>query len=165
MPQDVAQWLAEIQSLQRQVAELQRDRDQAYASADNLRELYDAEAQQRRRDVAAYTGKIEQLQKELAALQKLPEENLPIEAGQTASADSPARLDDSGFDLDIASIQSKHSVAQLQTALITSQKQCEQLKRMLIVEQAAHRQTRESLTAALGDTVDLLAKERSGAEG
>jgi len=41
MSQDVAQWLGEIQSLQRQVAELKSARDVAYASADNLRSLYE----------------------------------------------------------------------------------------------------------------------------
>ena len=62
---------------------------------------------------------------------------------------------------EIMSIQSDRSVERLQAELIAAKKQCEQLKSRLSAEQAEHAQTRESLTAALGDVVDLLAKERS----
>ncbi|MEO1446542.1 MAG: hypothetical protein AAFV46_09950, partial [Cyanobacteria bacterium J06635_11] len=66
---NAAEWLTEVQSLQRQVGELQQARDRAYASADNLRQLYDAEAQQHRRDVEAANQKIERLKKALAVFQ------------------------------------------------------------------------------------------------
>lgn len=142
MTQDVTQWIAEVRSLQRQVVDLQQARDQAYASSDNLRRLYEAEAQQRRRDVAIYTEKIKQLQQALAALQSPPDQR----AGRLTA--------------EIESIQSTQSVAQLQSQLIAMTKRCEQLKTLLEAEQADHAQTRQSLTTALGDAVDLLAKER-----
>ena len=63
MSQDVAQWLGEIQSLQRQVAELKSARDVAYASADNLRSLYETEARQRQRDLMNSQKTIARLQK------------------------------------------------------------------------------------------------------
>ncbi|KPQ33773.1 MAG: RIM-binding protein of the cytomatrix active zone [Phormidesmis priestleyi Ana] len=143
MSQDVAQWLGEIQSLQRQVAELKSARDVAYASADNLRSLYETEARQRQRDLMNSQKTIARLQKDLEMLQAPQDEN-----SERLSAE-------------IMSIQSDRSVERLQAELIAAKKQCEQLKSRLSAEQAEHAQTRESLTAALGDVVDLLAKERS----
>ncbi len=142
VPADVVQWLAEIQSLQRQVAELKQERDLAYDSADNLRSLYDAEAQQRQRESLAATHKTEQLQKALDAFQATPTET------------------SERFSAEISSVQNIRSIEQLQAQLIAAKKQCEQLKALLKAEQTEHAQTRESLTAALGDAVDLLAKER-----
>ncbi|MEO1385772.1 MAG: hypothetical protein AAFV85_00190 [Cyanobacteria bacterium J06634_6] len=43
---------------------------------------------------------------------------------------------------------------------MTAKKECDRLKSLLKAEQAEHEKTRESLTAALGDAVDLLTKER-----
>ncbi|MEL6813934.1 MAG: hypothetical protein AAFP03_03860 [Cyanobacteria bacterium J06598_3] len=140
---NAVQWLAEIQALQRQVAELQEARDRAYASADNLRQLYDAEAQQRRRDAESSQRKIDRLQKTLGEFH------------------SPAG-DVGQLKTEISRIQSNRSVEQLQAQLVSSRQQCEQLKKLLSTEQEEHEQTRQSLTAALGDAVDLLAKERSG---
>ena len=146
MSQDVTQWVAEVRSLQRQVSELQRSRDQAYASADNLRQMYEAEAQQRRRDNASYSQKIEQLQQTLADSQMpsaAPSNQLNAEIN--ALQISPLNPD---------------SVAQLQAQLMSASRQSQELKAQLEAEQNDHKQTRESLTAALGDAVDLLAKER-----
>jgi hypothetical protein len=147
---DVVRWLSEIQSLQRQVAELKQERDLAYASADNLRNLYDTEAQQRQRDTLSAQRTIERLQKALEAFEST---ELP-QAGtlQTSSSER--------FSAEVASIQNTRSVEQLQAQLIAAKQQCEQLKALLKAEQIDHAQTRESLTAALGDAVDLLAKER-----
>ena len=140
---NAVQWLAEVQALQRQVAELEEARDRAYASADNLRQLYDAEAQQRRRDAEHCQRKIDHLQKTLGEVH------------------SPAG-DVGQLKTEISRIQSNRSVEQLQAQLVSSRQQCEQLKKLLSTEQEEHEQTRQSLTAALGDAVDLLAKERSG---
>ena len=62
MSQNAAQWLAEVQSLQRQVRSLQAERDKAYASADNWRKLYESEGQQRRRDAEKHAQKLQSLQ-------------------------------------------------------------------------------------------------------
>ncbi|NJM96747.1 MAG: hypothetical protein HC800_05725 [Phormidesmis sp. RL_2_1] len=144
MSQDVTQWLAEIQSLQRQVKELQRSRDEACASADKLRQLYEAEGQQRRRDNAAYSHKIKQLEQALAEF------------------NAPSIADSKQLNVEITNIPSTPaSLTQLQSQLVATQKQCETLKTLLKNEQAEHARTRENLTAALGDAVDLLAKERA----
>lgn len=146
MSQDVTQWVAEVRSLQRQVSELQRSRDQAYASADNLRQMYEAEAQQRRRDNASYSQKIEQLQ-------------LALADSQSPSAAYSNQLT-AAIDEVQTSPASRDSVTPLQAQLMSAIKQCEELKAQLEAEQNEHKRTRESLTAALGDAVDLLAKER-----
>ncbi len=142
MSQDVAQWLAEVQSLQRKVAELQQERDRAYASADNLRKLYESEATQRQRDTASAQRRVEMLERAVAELR------------------SPQDEGDGKLGIEIARIKGNYSVEQLQTQLVAAKQQCEQLKVLLEEEQIAHAKTRESLTAALGDAVDLLAKER-----
>ena len=78
MDQNVAQWLAEVQSLQKQVSELQQDREQAYSSAENWRKLYESEAQQRRRDVEVSSQKIEKLQQEINNLMAEKGQDLPM---------------------------------------------------------------------------------------
>lgn len=146
MSQDVTQWVAEVRSLQRQVSELQRSRDQAYASADNLRQMYEAEAQQRRRDNASYSQKIEQLQQTLADFQ------MPSAA--------PSNQLNAEIDAHQILPFSPEAATQLQAQLMSANRQCEELKAQLEAEQNEHQRTCESLTAALGDAVDLLAKER-----
>ena len=159
MSQNVSQWLAEIQSLQRQVTMLQQEREQAYHSGKSWRDLYEGEAKQRQRDAVAHSRKLAQLEQTLKSLQSADtgglEEGAQTQAGE-AVQDASARQ----LETVIATIQQTTSVEQLQTQLIASQRQCAQLKRQLKAEQDEHEQTRESLTAALGDAVDLLAKER-----
>lgn len=147
MAQDVAQWLAEVKALQQQVAKLAEERDRAYASADNLRSMYDAESQQRQRDAIAAQRKIEKLKQTVIALQT------PDDA--VATGELSGRLK-----ADITAIQNNRSIESLQAQLVESKKQCERLKNRLEAEQAEHEKTRQSMTAALGDAVDLLAKER-----
>jgi len=48
MAHDVTQWLAEIRSLQHQLAMARQERDQAYRSAANWQRIYEKEAEQRR---------------------------------------------------------------------------------------------------------------------
>lgn len=48
MTHDVTQWLAEIRSLQHQLAAARQERDQAYRSAANWQRIYEKEAEQRR---------------------------------------------------------------------------------------------------------------------
>ncbi len=117
MSQDVTQWVAEVRSLQRQVSELQGSRDQAYASADNLRQMYEAEAQQRRRDNASYSQKIEQLQ-------------LALADSQSPSAAYSNQLT-AAIDEVQTSPASRDSVTPLQAQLMSAIKQCEELKAQL----------------------------------
>lgn len=137
----VSAWLVEIQALQKQIAELKEERSQAYASADNWRNAYDAEAQQRRRDMEMYQSRIGQLE------QALSEQQAVEQALGGVSA------------VELSKIRGNQSVEQLQSQLIAARQACERLSAQLQEEQAEHLNTRESLTAALGDAVDLLSKE------
>lgn len=59
MSQDVSQWLAEIRTLQRQLADTRKERDQAFASAANWRRLYETEARQRRQEAVEMRSQIQ----------------------------------------------------------------------------------------------------------
>ncbi len=148
---NAAQWLAEVQALQRQLGELQQERERAYESADNWRKLYDLEAQQRRRDSAIAAGKIERLQKDLGDLRAANTQTTNTQSGDLTAvhSDSPGGQ--------------TSQLTQLQFELSAVKQECERLQAQLETEQSAHTQTRNSLTAALGDAVDLLSKERAAA--
>lgn len=148
MSPNVSHWLAEIQSLQRQVADLQQEKEQAYASVDNWRRLYEAEAQQRRREAAANIRRVEQLQQ---ALDEQPSSH---------TEESSVGLSTDG----VEEIREGHSVRALRIELAKARAQCQQLQALLEAEQENHAQTRESLTTALGDAVDLLKKDHPGTD-
>lgn len=65
----VQQWLAEIKGLQQKLLEVQQEREQAYASAANWRNLYEIEAKQRRAEAQTSQAAIAALQAELTAYQ------------------------------------------------------------------------------------------------
>ncbi|NJL46971.1 MAG: hypothetical protein HC929_05035 [Leptolyngbyaceae cyanobacterium SM2_5_2] len=122
MTQDITQWIAEVRTLQHQLADARRERDQAYNSAANWRRLYENEARQRRQEA-------EQLEAQIKVLR----------------ATSPAESSvSSGLHQEASSC---HPVTQEQIKVLTQQ---------LEAERQAHTQTRQSLTAALGDTFDIL---------
>lgn len=145
MSQDVRQWLAEIKLLQQKLAAAQQERDEAYASAANWRNLYEKEAKQRRTEAAMARQTIESLNAEIHQLRSvpsLPEEPVEVETIRQEVAQ-------------IAGID--HLKAALLQARIESDRYAHALK----VEQTAHIQTRKALTTALGDTMDSLARERT----
>lgn len=149
MSQDISQWIAEIQALREQVAQAQRDRDTALETATKWSELYNTEAEQRRKEAKLSQEMIESLKTEIQQLK----------AGITL------KTDDS---LDVAAISQE--VEQLQTVTLLQQKlievtiEREQLIKALKAEQENHVNTRQSLTTALSDMVDLLTKH-SGSDG
>ncbi|MEM8503295.1 MAG: hypothetical protein AAF716_09105 [Cyanobacteria bacterium P01_D01_bin.1] len=149
-----AQWLAEVQALQRQIGELQQERERAYESANNWRKLYDQEAQQRRRDSAIATGKIERLQKDISDLREAARE-ADTDGGPTDGSPTVQSLTQSDAQI--------LELTQLKASLETAEQECKQLQTQIETERVAHAQTRNSLTAALGDAVDLLSKERAAA--
>jgi septal ring factor EnvC (AmiA/AmiB activator) len=129
MTQDLTQWIAEVRTLQRQLADTQNDRDQAYNSAANWRRLYETEARQRREEAAESQAQIHALQQKLAA--------------------DPRRA----IEQDVAAAD---SLEHLQHQLEELVQRCQELTQRLQAEQEAHAQTRQTLTAALGDTFDAL---------
>ncbi len=122
MPHDVTQWIAEVRTLQHQLADARRERDQAYNSAANWRRLYENEARQRRQEVAQFEAQMTTLQASDPATSA---------AGLGAGGESSPSLK-------------------------AMQQHIETLTQQLEAERLAHAQTRQSLTAALGDTFDRL---------
>lgn len=147
MSHDVSQWIAEIQALREQVAEAQRDRDTALETATKWSELYNTEAEQRRKETKLSQEMIESLKAEIQQLK----------AGITLKSDDT--LDVSAISQEVEQLQ---SVTQLQQKLIEVTIAREQLTKALKAEQESHINTRQSLTTALSDMVDLLTKHPAG---
>ncbi len=149
MSNDVTQWLAEIRSLQDQLVEAHRERDAAYESATNWRRLYETEAQQRRIDA------------------RLAEEALQALRDQLQQAETTTTPNWQGDAVPIAlkvEVERLQTVTDLQTRLLQVLVERDRLSQDLKSEQTEHAQTRKSLTMALGDAIDTLARERAAWE-
>ena len=142
-------WLAEIQALKQQLVEQQRDRDAAWESAQKWRKLYNTEAEQRRTDADLSQQAIASLKIELHKLKG-------IDAGVLVDGQTTTAI--------TQEIQQIQSVQELQAKLIAVTKERDRLLQALKTEQENHAQTRKSLTTALGDAIDSLARQRAGTE-
>lgn len=142
------QWLAEISALKQQMVQLQGERDQAWESSQKWRKLFNTEAEQRRTDAQMSQQAIASLKAELHKFQGIDAKTLPDAA--TAIA----------IQQEIAQIK---SVEELKTKFIALVKERDRLLQALKLEQDNHAQTRKSLTTALGDAIDSLARERGAA--
>ncbi len=149
MSNDVTKWIAEIKALREQLAEAQRDRDAALDSAAQWSQLYNREAEQRRTETKASQRTIESLKREIDHLKANLLEN-PDEA------------------VDLSTISTKvkqiNTVEELQQKLIEALSDRDRLVEAFKAEQMSHARTRQSLTTALGDTIDLLTKHREGVQ-
>jgi chromosome segregation ATPase len=146
MSNDVTQWLAQIKALKQQLAETISDRDTAYESADNWRQLYNTEAQQRRTEARLAQQQVETLKAEIRQRQ-----------GESShlKADDPEAA--SAIEQELAKMQ---TVEELRTKLKDIMVERDRLLDALKTEQTNHAQTRKSLTTVIGDTIDQLSKER-----
>ncbi|MFN6571021.1 hypothetical protein [Dendronalium sp. ChiSLP03b] len=143
-------WLAEIQALKQQLGEQQRERDAAWESAEKWRKLYNTEAEQRRTDAHLSQQAIASLKVEIQKLKG-------IEAGILVDGKITTAIQQE--------IQQIQSVKELQGKLIAVTKERDRLLQALKTEQDNHAQTRKSLTTALGDAIDSLARERKSEQG
>lgn len=146
MTHDVKQWLGEIKHLQQKLEEAHKERDEAFASAANWRSLYETEAQQRRTETALSRRTMADLK---AAVQKT-QAILPV---TEPSAEVPTAIQ-----AQVDSLTTLNDLRQKLTAVLV---ECDRLTQALTIERANHEQTRKALTSALGDTVDMLTKERA----
>lgn len=128
MTQDISHWLTEIRTLQRQLADVRKERDQAFASAANWRRLYETEARQRRHQVENWRSQHHQAQS-----QPLPSQPSQLAAHPSIPEAGPVQ-------------------AQLNAAL----ERCQELASRLEAERQAHAHTRQTLTTALGEAFDTL---------
>ncbi len=147
MEQDLTQqWLTEIQTLKQQLADAERDRNQAWESAEKWRKLYNIEAEQRRSDALLSQQAIASLKTEIQKIKGIDETKLPDADTNTSIKAEIAVID---------------SVQELQTKLIAITKERDRIQQALKYEQENHSQTRRSLTTALGDAIDSLTRERA----
>jgi len=147
MAQDLTQqWLEEIQTLRQQLAQKQLDLNAAWESAEKWRKLYNTEAEQRRTDAHLFQQTIASLKAEIHKLQGID---------TTTLADGKATA---AIQAEIKQIQ---AVEELQAKLIAITKERDRLLQAFKTEQESHAQTRKSLTTALGDAIDSLARERA----
>jgi len=146
MSNEVTQWLAQIKALKQQLADSVSDRDAAYESAANWRQLYTNEAQQRRTEARLAQEQIETLK---AQIQQLQGDSSRLKADDPEAA--------SAIEQEVAQLQTLEELkAKLKEVLAERDRLMDALK----IEQTNHAQTRKSLTAVIGDTIDQLTKER-----
>jgi hypothetical protein len=145
MTQDLTQkWLTEIQSLTQQMTQFQRERDEAWESSQKWRQLYNTEAEQRRADTKMHQEEIVTIK---AELQKFS--GINTEPG----TDSTTAIQQQ--------ISQFNSIEELQMQLLEVIQERDCLLQALKLEQENHAQTRKSLTTALGDAIDSLARSRT----
>jgi hypothetical protein len=136
-------WLTEIQSLTQQMKQFQRERDEAWESSQKWRQLYNTEAEQRRADTKMHQEAIASVK---AEEQKFLGVNTEIGTDSTTAIQQQ--------------IAQFNSIEELQTQLLEIIQERDSLLRALKLEREGHIQTRKSLTTALGDAIDSLARSR-----
>ncbi|MEM1169843.1 MAG: hypothetical protein AAGJ08_12385 [Cyanobacteria bacterium P01_H01_bin.35] len=152
MTQDITPWLNEIKGLQEKIVELQTELNSAQDSASQWRQLYNTEAQQRRNESQQSQETIENLKTKVHQLKSfslvkedrnetLTNIEQQIENLQTL-AEFKAKI--------IETIQERDRAVE----------EVQKLTKTLKQEQTNHANTRKSLTNALADAVDLLAKAK-----
>ncbi len=150
MGEDVRQWLEQIRQLQNQLSQLRQECDRAYESAANWQRLYETEAQQRRYEAHMAREKLQALEEQIQTRHRSPWQGGGEEVAETVAEEVAQWEGEAMREKWVALIQErdrlKQTVATLSQALQT--------------EQSQHHQTRQSLTAALGDAIDQLNRER-----
>lgn len=136
MKQDISDWLNEVKSLQQQLSIMQQERDAAFQEAAQWRDRFHDETQLRQKKISLLQDQIRQLEAAQAALQSTDPSDIGTEVIESlAGMTDPAELQ-----------QYVHEIAQERNAL----------RRELETERKAHQATREELSLALGDAIDLL---------
>ncbi len=135
MKQDISYWLNEVKSLQQQLGVMQQERDAAFQEAAQWRDRFHDETQLRQQKISLLQDQIRQLEAAQAALQSTDPSDAPEVLESLAGMTDPAELQ-----------QYVHEIAQERNAL----------RRDLEAERKAHQATREELSLALGDAIDLL---------
>ena len=136
MKQDISYWLNEVKSLQQQLGVMQQERDAAFQEAAQWRDRFHDETQLRQQKVSLLQEQIRQLETAQAALQSADADDVAPEVLESlAGMTDPIELQ-----------QYVHEIAQERNSL----------RRELESERKAHQATREELSLALGDAIDLL---------
>lgn len=153
MTYEITQWLEEIKSLQQQLAQAQSEREAAQASAAHWRELYNTEAQQRRNEAKQAEQIIANLKQEI---QQLKEKHTFLKTDNNSES---IAIEKELEKIPVNELKIKLAEIMQQRERLLSEN--ERLTEALKAEKAAHIKTRESLTTALGDTIELLKATRA----
>jgi chromosome segregation ATPase len=145
MSEEVMQWLAEIRTLKQELAQAESDRNAAMESAAHWRKLYNIEARQRREEAQSARAQSQQLQ---ARLEEFVEETRSV---SVADLDASIR----------AELEALDSSDALKEKLIAVIQERDRALESLKTEQENHIETRRSLTAVIGDTIDQLTRMRN----
>jgi predicted RNase H-like nuclease (RuvC/YqgF family) len=136
---NVVQWLNEVKSLQQQIADLNVELIAATETTTAWRSRYETEGQQRRAEVMAAQQKIAKLEAEIRELRTQPQLD--------------TNLGDSAIALQIEGMLNMNELkAKLFEVWLDRDRALEAIKS----EQLAHDQTRNDLTMALADVMDVL---------
>jgi hypothetical protein len=136
---NLVQWLNEVKSLQQQIADLNLELIAATENAHAWRSRYETEGQQRRAEVTAAQQKIAKLDAEIQQLRTQPELD--------------TNLGDSAIALQIEGMLNMNDLkAKLFEVWLDRDRALEAIKS----EQLAHEQTRNDLTMALADAMDVM---------
>lgn len=145
MSEEVMQWLAEIRTLKQELAQAESDRNAAMESAAHWRKLYNIEARQRREEAREAREESQRLQARLA------------EFDEEARSVSVEDLDAS-IRAEIAALETPEALKERLMAVIQER---DRALETLKTEQENHIETRRSLTAVIGDTIDQLTRMRN----
>ncbi|MGD1715514.1 hypothetical protein [Hydrocoleum sp. CS-953] len=153
MTQDITPWLNEIKALQQKIVELQTELNAAQDSASQWRQLYNTEAQQRRNEAQQSQETIDNLKTKVQKLQK---------GFSLVKGDGDETL--TTIEQEIEHLQTlaefKAKILEVSQERDRAVREVQKLTTTLKQEQTNHANTRKSLTNALADAVDLLAKAK-----
>lgn len=157
MTQDITSWLNQIKALQQKIVELETELDAAQDSASQWRQLYNTEAQQRRDETKRTQETIETLNTQI---QKLQHGFSSVEGGRDETVTTIEEQIEHLQSLD----EFKAKIIEVSQERYRAIKQVQKLTEALKQEQTNHSETRKSLTNALADAVDLLARAKAAKE-
>jgi len=157
MTQDITPWLNEIKALQQKIVELQTELNAAQDTASKWRQLYNTEAQQRRNETQQNQEIIDNLK---TKLQKLQKGFSSIKSDEDESITTIQQQIEHLQTLD----EFKAKIIEVSQERDRSVEKVQKLTEALQQEQSSHANTRKSLTNALADAVDLLAKAKAAKE-
>ena len=154
MTQDITPWLNEIKALQQKIVELQTELNVAQDTASKWRQLYNTEAQQRRNETQQSQEIIDNLKTKLQKLEK---------GFSSVKDDGDKSI--TTIEQQIEHLQTldefKAKIIEVTQERDRSVEKVQKLIEALQQEQSSHANTRKSLTNALADAVDLLAKAKT----
>lgn len=153
MTQDITPWLNEIKALQQKLSELQTELDAAQDSASQWRQLYNTEAQQRRNETQRAQETIVALKAQIQKLQGFSS----FEGDEDETTITVQQQIEQLHTLD----EFKAKIIEVSQSRDRALEQVQKLTEALKQEQTNHTETRKSLTNALADAVDLLAKAKA----